>query len=138
MSEKIWLGRIFLVDEGGFDIVMRSLRYYRKRLKNISSSPELRDAPMFITTVQSAVESTGPQLDELIKLLPSCLIDSSVLKDLDSQIPLIEKALTCYHSDIQKSLAGNSYYSKLIGNSSFAKNDLTLLPTAITKINQFM
>ena len=48
MSEKIWLGGIYLKDEGGYEIILRSLIHYKKRLMTIDKSPEIKDsAAMF-------------------------------------------------------------------------------------------
>jgi len=44
MSERIWIGAIYLKDEGGYEIVLKSLRHYKNRLKTIGNSPELKDA----------------------------------------------------------------------------------------------
>jgi len=40
----VWIGGIFLKDEGGYEIVSRSLAHYKKRLRTISESPELKEA----------------------------------------------------------------------------------------------
>jgi len=42
MSENAWIGAIYLKDEGGYEIVLKSLRHYKNRLKTISNSPELK------------------------------------------------------------------------------------------------
>ena len=48
MSEKIWLGGIYLKEEGGYDIILRSLNHYKKRLMTVDKSPEIKDsAAMF-------------------------------------------------------------------------------------------
>ncbi len=44
MSEKIWIGGIYLKDEGGYEIVLKSLQHYKKRLRSIEDSPELKEA----------------------------------------------------------------------------------------------
>jgi len=35
MSEKIWIGGIYLKDEGGYEIVLKSLQHYKKRLRSM-------------------------------------------------------------------------------------------------------
>jgi len=44
MPEKIWIGAIYLKDEGGYEIVLKSLKHYKNRLKTLGNSPELKDA----------------------------------------------------------------------------------------------
>ena len=34
----VWIGGIFLKDEGGYEIVSRSLAHYKKRLRTINES----------------------------------------------------------------------------------------------------
>ena len=48
MSDKIWLGGIYLKEEGGYEIILRSLIHYKKRLMTVDKSPEIKDsAAMF-------------------------------------------------------------------------------------------
>ena len=42
MTNKIWLGGIYLKDEGGYEIILKSLNHYKNRLKTLSESPELK------------------------------------------------------------------------------------------------
>ena len=35
MSEKTWMGAIYLKDEGGYEIILKSLRHYKKRLRTM-------------------------------------------------------------------------------------------------------
>ena len=54
MSEKLWLGGIYLKEEGGYEIILRSLNHYKKRLQTIGASPELKEAAaMFAPLLQS-------------------------------------------------------------------------------------
>ena len=40
MSKKLWLGGIYLKEEGGYEIILVSLIHYKKRLQTIHESPE--------------------------------------------------------------------------------------------------
>ena len=44
MAEKMWLGGIYFKDEGGYEIVIKSLNHYKNRLKTLNASPELKEA----------------------------------------------------------------------------------------------
>ena len=51
---SVWMGGIFLKDEGGYEIVLKSLVHYKKRLQTIHASPELKEAAaMFAPVLQS-------------------------------------------------------------------------------------
>ena len=47
---SVWMGGIFLKDEGGYEIVLKSLVHYKKRLQTIHASPELKEAAATIAT----------------------------------------------------------------------------------------
>ena len=56
----VWIGGIFLKDEGGYEIVLRSLAHYKKRLRTISESPELKEAaamfaPILVSQAQKKI-----------------------------------------------------------------------------------
>jgi hypothetical protein len=42
MSEKSWIGGIYLKEEGGYEILLKSLTHYEKRLKNNSSQSRIK------------------------------------------------------------------------------------------------
>ena len=47
----VWMGGIFLKDEGGYEIVLKSLTHYKKRLQTNHQSPELKEASSMFATV---------------------------------------------------------------------------------------
>ncbi|MDH3737256.1 MAG: hypothetical protein OEQ94_09600, partial [Nitrosopumilus sp.] len=67
MSEKIWMGAIYLKDEGGYEIVLKSLRHYKNRLKTLGNSPEMKDAAaMFAPVLNQQARKVIPKIDEVI------------------------------------------------------------------------
>ena len=61
----VWIGRIFLKDEGGYEIVLKSLVHYKKRLQTIHESPELKEAAaMFAPVLQGQAQKRIPMIDE--------------------------------------------------------------------------
>ena len=53
MSKKIWMGGIHLKEGGGYKIILKSLIHYKKRLRTIHASPELKEAAaMFAPVLQ--------------------------------------------------------------------------------------
>ncbi len=139
MSEKIWLGGIYLKDEGGYEIILRSLIHYKKRLMSIDKSPEIKDsAAMFGGILMLAARKAMPKINETIQKIQQGLPDAHSVNSLKEAIPFLVKALTSYETDIQKAQdTGHEYYLKLIGDLASVKNDLELVKTAKSKITQF-
>ncbi len=139
MSEKIWIGAIYLKDEGGYEIILKSLRHYKNRLKTIGNSPELKDAAaMFAPVLYQQAMKTIPKIDEVIQKVQDNLGDVQSASKLSDDVPFLEKALLCYEADIHKAQdIGHEYFVKLVGDMGIAKNDLETIKIALDKIKQF-
>ncbi len=139
MSEKTWIGAIYLKDEGGYEIVLKSLRHYKNRLKTIGNSPDLKEtAGMFATILNQQAMKTVPKIDETVQRIQNNLGDIQSVRKLSDDVPFLEKALLCYETDIHKAQdIGNKYFVKLVGNMEEAKNDLNRIKIALDKIKQY-
>ena len=139
MSEKVWIGAIYLKDEGGYEIVLKSLRHYKNRLKTIGNSPELKDAAaMFASVLNQQAIKTIPKIDEIIQKIQDNLEDIQLVNKISQDIPFLEKALLCYESDIHKAEdTGHEYFVKLIGDMAKARDDLGTIKIALGKIKQY-
>ena len=139
MSEKIWIGAIYLKDEGGYEIILKSLRHYKNRLKTMGNSPELKDAAaMFGPVLYQQAMKTIPKIDEVIQKIQDNLKDVQSASKLRDDVPFLEKALSCYEADIHKAQdIGHEYFVKLVGDMKVAKNDLESIKIALDKIKQF-
>jgi len=139
MSERIWIGGIYLKDEGGYEIVLKSLRHYKNRLKTLGNSPELKDAAaMFAPILYQQAMKTIPKIDETIQKVQDNLGDIQSVNKLSEDVPFLEKALECYEADIHKAQdTGHEYFVKLVGDMKVAKNDLETIKIALDKIKQF-
>jgi len=139
MSEKVWIGAIYLKDEGGYEIVLKSLRHYKNRLKTIANSPELKDAAaMFASVLNQQAIKTIPKIDEMIQKIQDNLEDIQSVNKINQDIPFLEKALLCYESDIHKAEnTGHEYFVKLIGDMVKARDDLGTIKIALGKIKQY-
>ena len=139
MSERIWIGGIYLKDEGGYEIVLKSLRHYKNRLKTLGNSPELKDAAaMFAPILYQQAMKTIPKIDETIQKVQDNLGDIQSVNKLSEDVPFLEKALSCYEADIHKAQdIGHEYFVKLVGNMAEAKNDLKTIKIALEKIKQY-
>lgn len=139
MSEKIWIGAIYLKDEGGYEIVLKSLRHYKNRLKTMGNSPELKNAAgMFATVLNQQAMKTIPKIDQVIQKVQENLGDVQSASKLREDVPFLEKALLCFEADIHKAEdTGHEYFVKLVGDMLEARNDLETIKTALDKIKQY-
>jgi len=139
MTDKIWLGGIFLKNEGGYEIVLKSLAHYKKRLQTIGNSPELKEAAaMFAPVLQQQAVKTIPKIDEAILKIQDVLSDTKPVDSLRDDMELLQRALECYQSDIEKAEnTGHEYFIKLLGDLPATKKDIQIITQAIEKINQF-
>lgn len=139
MSDRIWLGAIYLKDEGGYKIVLKSLNHYKKRLRSIGDSPELKEAAaMFAPLLIQQAMKTHPKVIEMIKKIQDSIDDIQKVNELKEDIQFLEKALSCYESDIQKANeTGQEYFLKLIENIPESKKDVDLIKIAHSKLKQY-
>ena len=139
MSEKIWIGAIYLIEEGGYEIVLKSLRHYKNRLKTMGNSPELKNAAgMFASVLNQQAIKTIPKIEEVIQKVQDNLGDIKSAIKLREDVPFLEKALSCYEADIHKAEdTGHEYFVKLVGDMLKARNDLKTIKIALDKIKQY-
>ena len=139
MSEKVWLGAIYLKDEGGYEIILKSLNHYKKRLKTIGESPEMKDAAaMFASVLNQQASKSIPKIDETIKKIQDSLQEIHQTEKLNEDIPILEKSLLCYKADISKvQETKHEYFIRLVGDIGKAEKDLISINIALDKINQY-
>jgi len=139
MSEKLWLGGIYLKDEGGYEIILKSLTHYEKRLKTIHLSPELKEAAaMFAPVLQSQARKRVPMINEAKEKIEKILLDTIPIQSLEQDLEILTKALECYKSDIEKAEdTGVEYFVKLLGDVHKARNDMDSIENALIKIKQY-
>ena len=103
MSEKIWLGGIYLKEEGGYKIILKALTHYKKRLQSIHASPEVKQAAaMFAPVLQSQAKKRIPMIESAKENIEKFLVNSKAVESLEQNLEVIEKALECRKSDIEK------------------------------------
>ena len=136
---EIWIGRIFFKEEGGYEIILKSLNHYKKRMKTIGNSPELKDsAAMFASVLQQEARKTVPRIEQTIQKITQCLSGVQPISTLIEDIPFFEKALVCYESDIKKAReSGYEYFVELVGGLENAQKDVYKIETALEKVKQF-
>ena len=136
----VWIGGIFLKDEGGYEIVLRSLAHYKKRLRTISESPELKEAAaMFAPILVSQAQKRYPMVIEAQKKIEQVLQNSVPAQSLEQDLDTLQKALECRQSDIVKAQdTGREYFMKLLGDLQEAQKDLEPIKNALVKIKQYL
>ncbi|MDA0756527.1 MAG: hypothetical protein O3C04_04070 [Crenarchaeota archaeon] len=136
---SVWIGGIFLKEEGGYEIVLRSLAHYKKRLRTIGESPELKEAAaMFAPILQSQAQKRFPMVVEAEKKIKQILQNSIPLQSLEQDLEILEKALECRQADIEKAQdTGKDYFMKLLGDLQEATKDLSQIKNALVKIKQY-
>ncbi len=140
MSEKIWIGGIYLKEEGGYQIILKSLIHYKKRLQTIHSSPELKEAAaMFAPVLQSQAKKRIPMIENTIEKIKIFLLDSTKSELLKENVEILEKALECRKSDIEKAEnTSDEYFVKLLGNFQESKKDVEQINNALKKIKEYL
>lgn len=140
MSEKIWIGGIYLKEEGGYQIILKSLTHYKKRLQTIHSSPELKQAAaMFAPVLQSQAKKRIPMIENAIEKIKIFLLDSAKSELLKEDVEILEKALECRKSDIEKAEnTSDEYFVKLLGNFQESKKDVEQINNALKKIKEYL
>jgi len=140
MSEKIWIGGIYLKEEGGYQIILKSLTHYKKRLQTIHSSPELKQAAaMFAPVLQSQAKKRIPMIENAIEKIKIFLLDSTKSELLKENVEILEKALECRKSDIEKAEnTSDEYFVKLLGNFQESKKDVEQINNALKKIKEYL
>ena len=136
---SVWMGGIFLKDEGGYEIVLRSLAHYKKRLRSIGESPELKEAAaMFAPILQSQAQKRYPMVIGAMKKIEQMLQGTISVQSLEEDLDTLEKALECRQSDIVKAQdTGREYFMKLLGDLQEAQKDSEPIKNALVKIKQY-
>jgi len=135
----IWMGGIFLKDEGGYEIVLKSLEHYNKRLRTIHQSPELKEtAAMFAPVLQSQAQKRVPLIAKAKEKIEQVLQNSIPANSLEEDLEILQKALECRRSDIEKAQnTGDEYFMKLIGDLQEATKDVEPINNALVKIKEY-
>ena len=139
MSEKIWLGGIYLKEEGGYKIILKSLIHYKKRLQTIHASPEVKQAAaMFAPVLQSQAKKRIPMIESTKENIEKFLLDSKLTESLEQNLEIMEKALECRKSDIEKAEStSEDYFIKLIKDVEESKKDIPDIDNALLKIKAY-
>ncbi|MDC0154430.1 hypothetical protein OAJ02_06870 [Nitrosopumilus sp.] len=139
MTKKIWLGGIYLKDQGGYEIILKSLIHYKKRLQTIHASPELKEAAaMFAPVLQSQAKKRIPMIENVKEKIEKFLLNLTTCESVEEDLEILQKALECRKSDIEKAEnTPDDYFMKLLGDAQKSKKDLEPIENALTKIKEY-
>ena len=139
MTKKIWLGGIYIKDQGGYEIILKSLIHYKKRLQTIHASPELKEAAaMFAPVLQSQAKKRIPMIENVKQKIEKFLLNLTTGESLEEDLEILQKALECRKSDIEKAEnTPDEYFIKLLGDAQESKKDLEPIENALTKIKEY-
>ena len=137
MSARTWLGGIYL-RKRGHGIVLRALDHYRRRVANVGSDPQIRDVPSLRMLVIEEGKKTAEKVPLVIKIINAGLDNPKLIEQVEFEVSLIEKALNCYKSDIEKIVNTMvERYTYLFDEPKNLQSDLPLIKEALVKIKQF-
>lgn len=136
MSEGVWIGSIYLKDEGGHEIVLRSLRYYLKILANISAAPEEYGPRMIAQLLEHEANKMGPTILEVRRNLMRGLTDTALLADIRDHIPHIKRALESYESGVRSAMRGDRHYCGLVPEKHRNEKEIRLITEAKRRITE--
>ena len=139
MSKRIWIGGMYLKEKGGYKIILKSLIHYKKRLQTIHASPELKEAAaMFAPVLQSQAKKRIPIIEETQIKIEKFLLGTISSEILEKCLEILEKALECRKSDIEKAEnIPDEYFIKLLGDIQESKKDIEQINNALVKIKEY-
>ena len=131
---KIWEGKKFITQGTGKEIIINALNHYKRRLETIESDETVKEMGMSLMMIFKQEAQKNLQKINLVMNKLSDGVDETIQDD----IPILEKALNCYHADIlkiEKTMIENCY--ELFDEPKNLKNQLPLIKDALDKINKF-
>lgn len=120
-GKAVWLGSIYVKDEGGYAVVLRALRHYARRLASIGASPDVAGAGgAFAQIISHEASRTGPLVVDLARRLPALLAEEGGARRIEADVPLIKRALESYRADLERAAdpSADAYYRGLIEKAS--------------------
>jgi len=138
MSGKNWLGGIYL-RQGGYNIVLRALDYYKNKVDNVGSDPQMKETPITLRSlIVEEGKKTSKKIQVVTKIIQVGLNDPKLIQQIQFEIPIIQKALNSYKTDIEKIVKNmEERYSEIFDEPKNLQDDLPLIEQAIKEINKF-
>jgi chaperonin GroEL (HSP60 family) len=93
---------------------------------------------MFAPVLQSQAKKRIPMIESTKENIEKFLLDSTSIESLEQNLEIIEKALECRKSDIEKAEStSEDYFIKLVKDVEESKKDLSNIDNALLKIKSY-
>ena len=93
---------------------------------------------MFAPVLQSQAKKRIPMIESTKENIEKFLLDSKATEELEQNLEIIQKALECRKSDIEKAEStSEDYFIKLIKDVEESKKDLPDIENALLKIKSY-
>lgn len=138
MSGRSWLGGIYL-RSGGYVIVLKALKHYQNRVQTVGNDPQLQDTAMNLKMlVAEEGKKTAQKVGVVMNIINAGKNDPKLINQVQFEVPLIEKALKCYQTDLEKIAdTMEARYAELFDEPKNLQDDLPLIEQALKEINKF-
>ena len=124
---KNWIGFDYISKQGN-EIIKKALCHYKIRLGNITQDKAvIQLGASFVGLFDQEAQKTLKTVNEIILAIEGGEINQ--IKALESQIPILEKALNCLKYDISKEEASDE--------SNLLKDNLPEIENALLKIKEY-
>ena len=121
--EKKWIGYDYITQEGN-EIIKKAIAHYKARLENITKDRNVIElGASFVGLFEQESQKTLANVNQIIEVLSG---DTNKISRLESQIPIIEKALNCLKYDISK-----------IDDQKMLQENLSHIEKALQKIKEY-
>jgi len=135
MGNAVWIGGIYLKDEGGYHIVMRALQYYLKMLKNLSRGMGTTVSATLSHILQQEADRVGPIILQTGKDLKEGMIDQSRLAAVQNNLEYVFKALESYRAGVIADLKSQKP-AGMIDAVFLTETEIARLDEAIRRIGE--
>ena len=93
---------------------------------------------MFAPVLQSQAKKRIPMIENVKEKIEKFLLNLSTCESLEEDLEIVQKALECRKSDIEKAEnTPDEYFIKLLGDAQESKKDLEPIENALTKIKEY-
>jgi len=94
---------------------------------------------MFAPVLQSQAKKRIPMIEETEIQIKEFLLGSISSEKIEENLEILEKALECRKSDIEKAIStSNEYFIKLLGDVQESKKDIEQINNALVKIKEYL
>ena len=136
MPDGVWIGGIYLRDEGGHEVALRALRYYLKVLRDISTAPDVYGPPTIALLLQQEADRIGPAVLNAGRSLKKGLVDPVALAEIRRDTKHIQRALESYVPGVRAAAEGSKYHCRFVEPGYQSEDEARLAEEAQRRIGE--